>query len=348
MAVSTELINSTLADLAKRAEHSFVRENRFLKALEAKSNINKASTGGSYIERTIFAGSPAVGIGVSNGDEVATPTRVQKTKKYQVGYYEYFCPIIIPGKEVRQNNGVQGAVKLVKEYPLAALEAFQMDFNKYLLTGTTDSLSSASAADFYGFLTLNGDFASGTETGTTNGLMDFAAPSAQTDVVQSVAKDAGVSHFNQYGLITAFATDGIRTLRSGYRAGAAWGGGKEPDLVIMDDLTYGNYEEYKTDLVRLQVGNDKDVVDTSNTLYNARVHFDLALALSAFSGTGTGGVSYILNTSYFELCMLMAPKVEQFADKLVDQDVLSSKLIFHGQLVCTRLPAQAVIGGGAS
>lgn len=348
MSVSTELINSTLADLKKKAEHSFVRENRFLKQLEAKGMINTASTGGSYIERTIFSGSPAVGIGVSTGDEVATPVRNSKSKKYQVGYYEIFTPIVIPGKEVRQNNGVQGAIKLVKEYPLAALEAFQMDFNKFLLTGTTDSLSTASAADFYGFLTLNGDFSSGTETGTTNGLLDFAATTAQTDTVQSVAKDAGVSHFNQYGAISAFATDGVRTLRSVYRACSAFGGGKEPDIVIMDDLTYGNYEEYKTDIVRLQVGNDKDLVDTSNSLYNAKVFFDLALVTSAFSGTGTGGVSYILNSNFFELCMLAQPKIGPFEDKLVDQDMLSSKLIMHGQLVCTRTPAQGCVGGGAS
>lgn len=348
MAVSTDLINTTQTELGKRAEHSFVRESPFLKGLEAKGLINKSPIGGSGIERTIFSGSPALGIGVSLGDEVATPTRQQKAKKMRVDYYEFFVPVTIPGKEIRQNSGVQGAIKLVREYPVATMEAFNQDYNRYLLTGTTDSLTSLSPSEFYGFLSLNGDFSSGTETGTTNGLLDFVAPASQTETVQNVAKDAGVSHYNQYGLISAFATDGVRTLRSVYRNCAAYGGGKQPDLVVMDDATFGNYEEYKTDIVRIQTASDKDVVEMSNVLYGAKVVFDLGLTPASFSGTGTGGVTYILNLNYFELDMLAAPKINPFEDRLVDQDMLSSKLIFHGQTICTRLPAQGCIGGGAT
>lgn len=348
MAVSVDLINTTIEELGKKAELSFVRDSKLLSRLEKKSLINKMSVGGQSITRTIISGSPAQGIGVSNGDEVATPVRLNKTKKYQVNYHEIFVPVIIPGKDVRQNQGSSGAIKLVREYPLATLEALRMDFNQYLLTGSTGSRVTASPADFYGFLTLNGDFASGTETGTTNGLLDFVVPASQTDTVQNVAKDSGVSHFNQYGLITAFATDGVRVLRQTYRAAAAWGGGKEPDLVLMDDGTFGNYEEYKTDIVRLQVASDKDVVSTSNVLYGAEVCFDLALTTAAFSGTGTGGVTYILNTNYIEMDVLEMPKIRPFEDRLVDQDVLSSKLILHAGVICTRVPAQGVIGGGAT
>jgi hypothetical protein len=350
MAVSADLLNSTLADLSKTVENSFVKSSPFLKELQKSSQINTSSRGGSSIDRAFYSGSPSQGIGISTGYEVATPVALQKTKKYSVGYYEIFVPIVLAGKEIRQNSGSQGAFQLIKTGPLATLDAFNMDFNKYLLTGTTDSLLTATPAAFFGFSTLNGDFAAGTELGTTNGLLDFAVPGSQTDVVQNVAKDAGVSHYNQYGLITAMATDGETVLKSTYRKCLTSGGSSGgPNLLIMDDASYGNYEVVRKDAVRVVTADAKnDGSDLGTVLYNSKVIYDLNLSLSAFSGTGTGGVTYLLNTKFFELDVLAMPKIQAFQDKLVDQDVMTSKLLFHGALVCTRLPAQGCIGGGAT
>lgn len=350
MAVSADLLNSTLADLSKTVENSFVKSSPFLRELQRTSQISTSSKGGSSIDRAFYSGSPSQGIGVSTGYEVATPVALQKTKKYSVGYYEIFVPIALAGKEIRQNSGSTGAFQLIKTGPLATMDAFNMDFNKYLLTGTTDSLLTATPASFFGFSTLNGDFAAGTELGTTNGLLDFVVPGSQTDIVQNVAKDAGVSHYNQYGLITAMATDGENVLKKVYRAcqsGAGAAGG--PNLIIMDDASYGNYETVRKDYVRVvrPDAKDADGSDMGTVLYNSKVIFDLNLSLSAFSGTGAGGVTYLLNTKFFELDVLAMPKIQAFQDKLVDQDVMTSKLLFHGALVCTRLPAQGCIGGGA-
>ena len=188
MAVTTEQINSTLADLDKRVEHAFTRVNALWEAIYKKGRVDKAKTGGTYIEKSIMGGSPARGVGIFSGFEVASVVRSQQLRKYQVAYGCFFMPIGIPGKEVRQNDGVQGVIKLVDEYPMAALSAFQRDMNKFMLTGTTDTLASTSASEFYGFTTLNGQYTSGVETGTANGLLDFVATGSQSDTVQSVAK----------------------------------------------------------------------------------------------------------------------------------------------------------------
>ena len=356
--VSTDELNTTLADLRSGWQSTFARTNAFLNQCVEKRKTRTTDIGGTHIEKVLMTGAPSQGVGVSGGYEVAPGTRIQKSKQLKIAYYEFFQPIQISGKEMRENGGRQGIVKLIEMYPDAAVKAFKKDFNKYLLTGTTDSASSASPNDHFGFLTLNGGFSSGTVDGTTNGVLDFRTPAQQTsdaETVEGVVKSEASGHYNQYQAISAWASDGRRLIQTAYmdaEANADQDGGESvgPDLMIMDRATMANFIESKADTTRIQIVDAKTEgkASTSNSFYRAKVIYDAALDRALFASPASGGVTYGLNTDYWMWYILHDVDITPFADFLATQDVVTSKLLFHGQGMCERLNTQFCVSGGAT
>lgn len=357
MGVSIDEINTTLADLRPGYQSTFAQTNQFTARLVNKKKVRTSGVGGTYLEKVLMTGSPSKGVGVSGGYETAPGIRQQKSKQLQIGYYEFFQAISISGKEMRENNGSQGIVKLIEMYPDAAVKAFKRDMNKYLLTGTTDSLSSASPNDFFGWITLNGQFASGTIQGTLNGLLDFRTPAQQTadaEVVEGVVKSESSGHYNQYGAITAWATDGRKVLNSTYmdaeaHCDADGDSPVGPDLVFADRGSYSNFIESKQDTVRVQIIDEKTEGKQSNynSLYRAQVVYDASLDRSLFSGAPASGVWYGLNSDYWLWAILHDLDVSPFQDFLATQDVITAKMLFHAAGMCERLNTQFCVSGGA-
>ena len=186
----------------------------------------------------------------------------------------------------------------------------------------------------------------------TNGLLDFATPASQTETVQSVAKSSSYFHFNNYLDIATWATDGLIALRKVYRQCSPYAGGigKGPDLVVMDDDTYANFEETRRSQIRISMVEDK--TSKSNMLGLelgvAKVYSSIDLDRGDFSGAAADGVTYMLNTDYFEFPMHEAPQIGKFEESVGDQDVVTALFSMQGNLICTKLPAQGVVSGGSA
>ena len=351
MSISTELLNTTFADLRGPLVNSFVRSNELFEALNSKARM--PMEGGTKIERSFSGGAPARGVGVYVGDELLNMTRRQQIRKYEVEPHRMVMAINIPKRELNQNSGKLAVIRLIEEYPQTSMEAAKADLNKYLLTGASRGLAFGSS-ELYGLLTLNGQFASGIGTGVTRGLLDFEAFTSQSDTVQGVAKSSSYFHANQYNDISSFSANGITQLRKTYRQCAHYAGGvgKGPDLVIMDDDTYTNFEDSRRDNVRVSIVDDK--IDKSNTLglsmgiASVTSSIDLDRTdTSVFTGAAADGVTYMLNTDYIEFPMLEAPNISEFKERVGDQDVVTAIFAMQGNMICTKLPAQGCVSGGA-
>ena len=348
MAISTELLNTTFADLRGPLVNSFVRSNELFEALNSKARM--PMEGGTKIERSFSGGAPARGVGVYVGDELLNMTRRQQIRKFEVEPHRLVMAINIPKRELAQNSGKLAIMRLIEEYPLTSMEAAKADLNKYLLTGTSRGLAFA-PSELQGFLTLDGQFNSGIGTGVTNGLLDFEAIGSQTDTVQGVAKSSSYFHFNQYNDISSWSGNGMTQLRKTYRQCAHYAGGigKGPDMIFMDDDTYTNFEDARSNNVRVSVVDEK--IDKTNTLGLslglASVTSSIDLDRTGFSSPANDGVTYMLNTDYIEFPMLEAPNVSEFKERVGDQDVVTAIFAMQGNLICTKLVAQGCVSGGA-
>jgi hypothetical protein len=128
--------------------------------------------------------------------------------------------------------------------------------------------------------------------------------------------------------------------------------GKGPDLVVMDDDTYTNFEDSRLSLVRVTLVEDK--TEKSNTLGLelgvAKVYssIDLNRADMGVGSAALGGATYILNTDFLEMPLMEAPSITPFTERVGDQDVVTAIFSMQGNLICTKTPAQGCVSGGAT
>jgi hypothetical protein len=140
-------------------------------------------------------------------------------------------------------------------------------------------------------------------------------------------------------------------LRKTYRQCAHYAGGmgKGPDLVVMDDDTYTNFEDSRLSLVRVALVEDK--TEKTNMLGLelgvAKVYSSIDLNRSLFTGVANDGVTYILNTDYIEMPLMEAPSITPFSERVGDQDVVTAIFSMQGNIICTKTPAQGCVSGGA-
>ena len=346
MTVSLDLLNTTLEDLKGPATMAFKDAMPIWKDLFEKRATT--GSGGDYIKRLHVGSSPVKARGLYSGVEVLPVGMSNVMKELTIEPHQVSAAITIPIKELQRNTGKEAAVRLIEEYPRAVLAALGSDLNKYLLTGTCDSLGVTAPNDLFGYLTLNGEFAAGLNTGTTNGLLDFLTPAAQTAAaqsVQNVTTSTTYNYYNQYGLATSWAADTWRTLMDVYRRCSEFGG--EPDLVVMDPGSYGYYAQNRRDIVRLVSLDAKEGNDyLASSFGKARVvaHSDLDPAL--FAGTGANGVTYVLNTKHWEVVWYSKGiTLGKFQESVHDQRVVWAPVDIHFGFVCKNRPAQGCVGG---
>ena len=358
MPISTEVLNTTFADLRGPLVNSFVRSNELFEALDSKARM--PMEGGSLIERSFTGGAPARGVGIYVGDELLNMTRRQQIKKFQVEPHRIVVAVNIPKKELLFSSGKLAIMRLIEEYPKTVMDGVKADINKYFLTGVSRGIV-FQTSELRGFLTLNGQVSTGIGTGVTNGLLDFTTPATQTDTVQGVAKSNSYFHFNQFGDMSSAAgtTFEIAPLRKTYRECAHYAGGmgKGPDLVYMDQDTYTQFEEKQSNNFRVNVSTIQDGVDNkTNTielsLGLAKVYSSIDLDTADFSAEASGerpdrGVTYILNTDYLEMPTMEAPTMSEFKERVGDQDVVTAIFSMQANLISTKLPAHGCVAGGS-
>jgi len=349
--ISLDELNGSFSRLRAPAINGFERAVPLWKVALEKDKMS--DEGGTYMERQHIGGSPAQGRGLPQGDEVLPMTTSNKSSMLKVEPYTLAAAINIPRQVMKRQSGPRAIIKLIETYPKAFLAAVARDIHKYLLTGVSAGLA-FSTAELSGLLSLNGQFAGGlgSITGVANGLLDFLAPAAQAETVQNVAKSLANSYFNQYGDITAWATDGWSVLTQTYAKAAEYAANPEegPDLGFMDMATFANYMGEQKDLVRLKAVTD--TMGKTNFLATqlglAVIHGSSDLDLTLFTGAAADGVTMLLNSDFIEFGWVERPTISDFREMLGDQRVVTAHFDAQFNTICEKLTAQAVISGGAA
>jgi hypothetical protein len=357
---STDLLNTTLAEMYASGGNLILTtatKKPLVKNLFEKKKVNKESVGGSRFERPYTEGSPAKGINVKTGSEVAALTRANRTQKYFLESHRLFVPVAIPNIDLKRNQGKQGVIKLIKEYPLAVTETLLDDWEFWFLTGGYRD-TSVSVIDTPGFdeaATLNGAV---THTLGNGGWLQLLAEASQSGTFQGVARNPTTQHVNRYGVITSFATDGMSTIGRVYDLTSQYSRGGV-DLGFADTGTYANLTKYLVDNVRVaNLGQEQYGKDSADYLLYKKAKVFMSVNLdptnTAFTGTPglstsatTGGVLYFLSSGDIEIPYFdMLDSAPEFRDTVANQDVVSAKMYLDWQPICLRLNSMAAIAGG--
>lgn len=349
-----DVINTTFADHKGPLIMEWAQSIRFMRALLDKAQIRTSGVGGTYIEKTISGGPAAKGVGIYSGTERRPRNYNNTLKKIRVEAHRISVVVEIPKKFIRHNMGPAAVIELIKDRPREVMMGASQDMNKFMLTGVSQGLV-FDTSEFGGFVTLNGLYSTGTLTGTTNGVLDFALPAAQTDTVFDLAKSTSYYHYNQYGAITSWATNGFKTLRNAYWQAAQFDESQKDedkgcDLIVMDPDTFANFMEHQAARVLIPYDQEKSSRPTKGNQYpfeNGVAFADYALDRTLFTGAAANGVTYGINTKHWEWVWLEEPTLSDFRDSGPDYDSIYAEFSAHGNPICKKLVSQFAVAGGA-
>ena len=348
MPPSLEVLNSTLQNRADSGIVTFRRKHWYMSLVFDKMPNTKGT--GPFMERTLSVASNARGRMITRGDEILDHTRYRTLRKVHMYPFRWVVAPVIPRKDELENSGPGAAVDLIHQYVMLPILAYFDDLNKAILTGVAGGMS-ADPSQFRGVLVLNGQYAAGVVEGTQNGLLDFAAFTAQNEIVQGLAKDSSIYYANQYRSIGAWNTNGMRTIEMCWRdcARYAQGSNKGPDVMLMDPVTYSNYSEVRRATVRTVITTPEDEKKKS------MLQFDLGdsvvccehdLDTTLFTGNAVNGVTYLINSDGWEKSTYEELKIPPLRESLERQDGYVTRGAHHFSTLCRNVAAQGVVDGG--
>lgn len=353
MALSTELLNTTLEDLRGPLVNAFKTETVVYNELAKRKRVRME--GGTTIDRLHAGAVPAQGIGVFDGGETLPVSRTEISKRLTVEPHRIVAAIPVPKKEMIQNSGKQAAVRIVDQYVPTWVDGFAKDLETYLMTGAASALQAVTTSNLAGLQTFFGPFTAGRNLGVTNGLLAHQTPAAQTAAglsVQNLARSTAYHYYNQYDDITNFTAHGVLKLRSMQRKLAHWSGrrSKGADLIIMDPELFAVYDESRLNSVRIAMVNDKTENGTQLDfdMLGGKIIANYDIDRANLAGAAADGMATYLNLDFIEWCELQPLTIGKFEDRNDNQDTVTCKVEWFAGWICTKPIAQGVVTGGVA
>ena len=359
MPTNADVLNFAQEKLIPKWTEQFYQHHPVLDKVIMKGNIERTKLGGPFVEFPVVTNGPGAVTRIETGSEVYSSTRRTVGNKGTVYCPRMIYSYIIPGKDLSEATGETAIARLLKVYPEAAL----MEFHEMIVSQFVNG--NGSADNVHGFVTLNGDttYNTGGTASAENGILDFAAPGSQTDVVLGMNKGSVTGWQNQYQNVSSFATDGRSKMRRAYWDASLQGKQGGPvDVMLGDIASFNNYYDDLDDQVRYQIKfeGEKGRRGVRQGLMFQEAEFyvepSLDTSLTTFDASRRGnGVIYFLKSDSWHLYTMgedtgMETKGD-FAlrgpTKVPGQDAWEWEIVLAMQMYCDRLNANAVVDGTA-
>tara|TARA_R100001082_G_scaffold104280_1_gene75504 strand:+ start:1481 stop:2563 length:1083 start_codon:yes stop_codon:yes gene_type:complete len=359
MPTNADVLNFAQNKLIPEWTEQFYQHHPVLDKIILKGNIERNTQGGPYLEFPVVTNGPGQVTRIDTGSEIYSSTRRTVGARGQIYCPRMIYSYIIPGKDLAEASGETAIARLIKVYPEAALMEFHEQIVKQLVTGA------GSSDNVDGFLTLNGDTTFNPQGSSVNGILDFAAASAQNETVLGLAKEGATSGattgwFNQYQQVSSFATNGRKQMRRVYWDASLQGKSGGPcDLMIGDIASFNNYYDDLDDQVRYQARFDGEKgrgVRQGLMFQEAEFYVEPELDTSASTFTSRNGVIYFLKSDSWHIYTQGEDSgMETRGDfamrgptKVPGQDAWEWEIVLSMQMYCDRLNANGVVDGTAN
>ena len=353
MAFSSDVLVTTTYELWGNFNETFSKWHPTFDALYKKGS--KKTLQGNYLEFGLTPDGPGTLNPIITGSEILVGAR----KMNSVKGHEFAGTTIyvydVPGKDLREANGKEDLIGLIKKYPESGLSEFQESVARQLVAGDVPLCNN--------FPTLNGDATyDPAGTGARQGIFEFAAKAAQTTTVHGVAKNSITGWHNQYEEITSFRTNGKMRMRQMKRTIEQEGSQRKgADQIYADNGTYDQYLEILDDQVRITASNTRggdrapQNVREGVLVLGAEMYADQYITAAAFStASAVDGVAYFLNNESWNLFMqghnagkeTKGDFAHREVGRLPNQEMWRYEIVLAWGLFCDDLRRNGVVCGG--
>lgn len=313
MAISIDVLATTLEDLAADFDTTFVAYHPFIKAVFEGGMIDKSEVKGSFRTFNILTGGPGFITNINTGGEPIKGGRRQNARKGNEFVQRAIYAFDVPCLDMTQAVGPSDLANIVQEYPIAAHSEFLEAVVYQIFTGA--AYNGNADLSIGGIATFNGDTTYNPNgQGARAGLYEFATTATQTATVHNLVSSLASGWYNQYSTIGSYGVSGLTEMRKAYYAATL----QAPSLGQVDEMygdsaSYHNYIDGQRALVRqAKITGETEIADVrqgvpfeSATYYN-EVAIDLANATytaGAHAVDTTRGVIYGVKTKAFEMLL---------------------------------------------
>lgn len=357
MAISPEVLNDALQELAPTYSNLFERFSPVLQKIVDKGNIERNRLRGPFKEFRVITQGPGDVTQIVDGGEVLASTRKDITAKGNTYGSRLIYSFLVPDKDMAEAVGPTDVEHIIKQYPEAALMDFHQRISQQLMNGNGSNVG--------GFLTFNGDTTYSPQGTGRTGVFDFSAEAGQSSTVFGLQKVSGgtAGWFNGYRDISSMASDGISKIRQAYFGASRRGKMSGPvDLLLADEVSYTNYIDLLDDRiivedsVKGEAGADdlkQGIKFLAATMY-LEEFLDPTDTSVFTTAAPQGGVIYGLKTSTWHMYTLGSDaKMETAGDFAIrgplrrpDMDAHQFEYVLYMGMFCDMLSANFAVTGG--
>jgi len=353
MAISPDVLASTLTDLLPGYSETFTKWHPLLDAIVTGGNLSKKKLEGPSREFTVVTGGPGQVTHIQSGNEVINGGRKQLAVRGNEVAPRLIYAFDVPRKDMAEANGKQDLAKLIKTYPERALHDFYEMLSQQLAVGD-------GANGVGGFFTLNGEATYNPDGGADRYGLLKASASTDSNPVHGLSS-AGTSGWqNQFATTTGFSVDGVRKMREVYfkcqREGRVADG--TVDMMFGDEVSFLNYMDSLQEHVRtghIESTDGKNYGRQSIKFVDSDFYLEDSIDLTKLTGTQADGCIYMLNSSSFEAFTLgqnASMEGKGFFDqgapmRIPDLDAYRYELILYFGLHTVQRRANGIVTGTA-
>jgi hypothetical protein len=330
MAISNDLLSSTLYSIRDSEVDQLFRKTAFLDLVKAGGGI-EYENGGIKIQRPLSVVDHSTITQLATGYEPVSLAVSDVLKPAVYDWSDFVAPIVITQKEELENSGEKAIVKILEARMKNVMSMLRRELNKQILAGTSSVLSTMSS--------LNGF------TLTTGFLEEGApAPATQTNIVGGLQKSVldvpGWYNSVQAGTAATIVAD-LTALYQDCNQFSPFG---DVNAIIVNPATFAAYKAAlftnerfmssdKLDGGRLQLAFHSAVMEQDNEMPN-----------------NTGGAAkfsaYMLNFEGIKMCIHSdADFALSPMEHISGTTARAAQLYFKGQLIADHLRGSGLLTG---
>jgi hypothetical protein len=330
MAISNDLLSSTLYSIRDSEVDQLFRKTAFLDLVKAGGGI-EYENGGIKIQRPLSVVDHSTITQLATGYEPVSLAVSDVLKPAVYDWSDFVAPIVITTKEELENSGEKAIVKILEARMKNVMSMLRRELNKQILAGTSTVLSNMSS--------LNGFT-------LTTGFLEEGAPDAanQTNIVGGLQK----SVLNVPGWFnSSIATTGdiVADLTSLYQDCNQFSPFGDVNAIIVNPATFAAYKSALFTNERFMSGDKLDAGRLQLAFHAAVMEQDNEMPTN-------GGVladtysAYMLNFEGIKMCIHSdADFALSPMEHISGTTARAAQLYFKGQLIADHLRGSGVLTG---
>ena len=336
MALSFDVLASTLRILRDREVDNTFRTIPLLDAVKAKGNIEKVN-GGSKVNHPVILAEHSSITQLSTGYESVNLAVKDPLRTAEFNWCDFVAPVVVTEKEQLTNKGDRAVIRIAEARLKSVMGMLQREWCKQVVKGNSTVLTELN--------TLNGEGTAAVAK-NINGFLETETFNNQTNTVGGIVKsDFKQSWQNQVATAGgAFSTNGLQAMSRLMIETQTYAPEGEVDIILASPKSY---EEYRASLTAQErYSSMEQIRGTSGKLgllYNgAMMYIEPNLG---FTSAGGDPISmYFLNSKLFNVYFDQDAFFEMGEMKAISgYAAMSSNIMTRTQLAISHLAGQGVL-----